>query len=69
MAFQIGSPNRGQMKEVKFAISVYDKWNDSAKWLLIFLLKLSKMYWVGKLAQVEQRSVGELEPDYYFHPV
>ena len=34
---------------------------------LIFLLKLSKIYWVSELAWAEQRSVGEPEPNNYYY--
>ena len=55
------------MKGVKFVINVYDS-GKTANWLLIFLLKLSKMYWVDKLAQAEQWSVRKPEANNYFCP-
>ena len=53
------------MKEVKFAINVYDN-GMTADWSWIFLLKLSKMYWVSELARSEQWSVWE--PEIFVQP-
>ena len=55
--FLIGSPYQVQMKEVKFAINVYNSWLINC-WIptkfYFSLLKLSKMYRVGKLVWAEQ---------------
>ena len=55
------------MKDVKFVIDVYNN-GIVSDWILIFLLMLSKMYWVGELARTEQWSIGEPEQNNYFCP-